>query len=159
MNIYQFKVENANGELVSLEKYQGKVLLIVNTASKCGLTKMFTELEALYQSYPRDKFEILGFPCNQFLHQAPEDINEYIELCHSKYNVTFEQFNKIDVNGKNETELYKFLKDQIPNSLGDVKVQWNFERFIINQAGEVVHRFSPKSDFELTANAIKELVA
>lgn len=154
-NIFQFSIENSKKELISMEKYRGNVLLIVNTATRCGYTKQLNDFEALYKKYRKQGLEIIGFPCNQFLKQAPEEINEFIEICRLKYGVSFEQFNKINVNGVDTIPLYKYLKNQIPNSLGTKRILWNFEKFIINRNGKVVNRLSKNCDFNDVINAVE----
>uniref|UniRef100_A0A8C5GR34 Glutathione peroxidase n=1 Tax=Gouania willdenowi TaxID=441366 RepID=A0A8C5GR34_GOUWI len=128
MNVYNFSVEDQYKNQVSLKDYQGKVLLIVNTATKCGLTPQLKDLEKFYQKYQSQGFEILGFPCNQFFKQAPEEIEEFIQVCQLNFGVSFKQFNKINVNGK----------------------------FLINKSGEVINRFAPRADFSLIERAIEE---
>ena len=142
MNIYDFKVLNQSGEEVSLEEYRGKVLLIVNTATKCGFTPQYEALEAMYEELKDNGFEILDFPCNQFLHQAPgsdEDINSFCKL---KYNTKFTRFKKIEVKGDNINPLYKWLICQ-NEKRKPVSIKWNFTKFLINKNGEVVARFGP----------------
>ena len=119
MNIYDFTVKNYKGEPVSLKQYKGKVLLVVNTATKCGLTPQYDGLEALYQKYKTDGFEILDFPCNQFMNQAPESDEEITQFCTLQYNTTFPRFAKIDVNGSNADPLFNWLKEQAPEDKGD----------------------------------------
>ncbi|MGL4768917.1 MAG: glutathione peroxidase [Mycoplasmoidaceae bacterium] len=158
MSIYQFSVYDKNNDLVSLEKYRGKLVLIVNTATKCGLTKQLPLLEAIYKKYREKGFEIIGFPCNQFFKQSPEEINEFIGVCQLKYGVSFTQFNKVFVNGAKTIDLYKYLKKQINNANGTEKILWNFEKFLISKEGKVINRFSPKLELEkVEAEIIKAL--
>ncbi len=142
MTVYDFNVLNQKGEEVSLKKYEGKVLLIVNTATKCGFTPQYDALEQMYEELHEKGFEILDFPCNQFMHQAPgsdEDINQF---CSLKFNTKFDRFKKIDVKGDNASPLYKWLITQ--NEKGKAKsIKWNFTKFLINKKGEVVDRFGP----------------
>ena len=145
MNIYDFNVKNKNDEQVPLSNYKGKVLLIVNTASKCGLTPQFESLEKLYKEYGNEKFEILGFPCSQFANQKFEAEEEIQNFCKVNYGVTFPVFAKIDVNGKNEHPLYKYLKQKAPGIMGS-NIKWNFTKFLINSEGEVVKRYSPTTE-------------
>ena len=145
MNIYDFNVKNKNDEQVPLSNYKGKVLLIVNTASKCGLTPQFESLEKLYKEYGNEKFEILGFPCSQFANQEFEAEEEIQNFCKVNYGVTFPVFAKIDVNGKNEHPLYKYLKQKAPGIMGS-NIKWNFTKFLINSEGEVVKRYSPTTE-------------
>lgn len=132
-------VKNIDGKDVKLADYEGKVILVVNVASKCGLTPQYKALEANYEKYKDQGFVILGFPCNQFLGQEPGDEADIKKFCTNKYNVTFPMFSKIEVNGDGTSPLYKSLKAKFP---GDIS--WNFEKFLINKKGEVVKRFAPK---------------
>ena len=143
--IYNIEVENQDGTKEKLEKYKGKVLLIVNTATKCGFTKQYTELEELYEKYNDRGFEILDFPCNQFFMQAPETDEEINKICSLKYNTKFKRYHKIDVNGKNATELYTYLKNNYINKEKSVRIKWNFTKFLVNKKGEVVGRYEPKT--------------
>ena len=140
MNVYDFKVLNQKGEEVSLDIYKGKVLLIVNTATKCGFTPQYEALEAMYEELHDKGFEILDFPCNQFLHQAPGSDEEINQFCSLKYNTKFPRFKKIDVKGANADPLYKWLICQ--NEKGKAKnIKWNFTKFLIDKNGNVVERF------------------
>lgn len=143
--IYNIEVENQDGTKEKLEKYKGKVLLIVNTATKCGFTKQYTELEELYEKYNDRGFEILDFPCNQFFMQAPGTDEEINTICSLKYNTKFKRYHKIDVNGKNATELYTYLKNNYINKERSVRIKWNFTKFLVNKKGEVVGRYEPKT--------------
>ena len=143
--IYNIEVENQDGTKEKLEKYKDKVLLIVNTATKCGFTKQYTELEELYEKYNDRGFEILDFPCNQFFMQAPETDEEINKICSLKYNTKFKRYHKIDVNGKNATELYTYLKNNYINKERSVRIKWNFTKFLVNKKGEVVGRYEPKT--------------
>ena len=143
--IYNIEVENQDGTKEKLEKYKDKVLLIVNTATKCGFTKQYTELEELYEKYNDRGFEILDFPCNQFFMQAPGTDEEINTICSLKYNTKFKRYHKIDVNGKNATELYTYLKNNYINKERSVRIKWNFTKFIVNKKGEVVGRYQPKT--------------
>jgi len=143
--IYNIEVENQDGTKEKLEKYKGKVLLIVNTATKCGFTKQYTELEELYEKYNDRGFEILDFPCNQFFMQAPGTDEEINTICSLKYNTKFKRYHKIDVNGKNATELYTYLKNNYINKERSVRIKWNFTKFLVNKKGEVVGRYQPKT--------------
>ena len=167
MNIYDVKITNRKGEEVEMSSFKGKVLLIVNTATGCGFTPQYKGLEELYQKYNAQGLEILDFPCNQFGNQAPGSDEEIHEFCTFRYKTSFDQFKKIDVNGENETELYKFLKSQIVDEKveglkgkmamkaiekisstckkeGDIK--WNFTKFLVDREGNVVARFAPTTD-------------
>lgn len=142
MNIYDIKVKDAQLNDVSMSEYKGKVLLIVNTATGCGFTYQYEGLEELYEKYKDKGFEVLDFPCNQFFGQAPGSNEEIENFCKSKYDVSFKMFNKVEVNGKNEDELFKFLKNSKKGVLlKDIK--WNFTKFLVSKDGEVVGRFAP----------------
>ena len=141
-DIYKFEVKNIKGETVKLSQYKGKVVLIVNTASKCGLTPQYEGLEALYQKYQDKGFVILGFPCNQFMGQEPGTAEEIEKFCTTKYNITFPLFEKINVNGDEADPLYKYLKETLPRE-GKNDVKWNFEKFLIDKNGKPVERFLP----------------
>ncbi len=142
MKFYDFSAIRMNGQELSMGEYKGKVVLVVNTASKCGLTPQFKDLEEIYQEYKDKGLEILGFPCNQFANQDPENNNEIHEFCQLNYGVTFTMFQKIDVNGKNEHPLYKYLKNETKSILGK-KIKWNFTKFLIDSEGNVIKRYAP----------------
>jgi len=143
-SFYNFKVKDIRGNVLSLGDYKNKVILVVNTASKCGLTPQYEGLEALYQKYQSQGFVVLGFPCNQFLGQEPGTAEEIQNFCSTKYNVTFPLFEKISVNGKQTHPLYLYLKSKQPLD-GNNDIRWNFEKFLINRNGNPVKRFSPKT--------------
>lgn len=140
--VYNFTVKKTNGENKSLKDYEGKPLLIVNTASKCGLTPQFTGLQELYDKYKDDGLEILGFPCDQFNNQEFDNIEETTQFCQLNYGVTFPIFSKIDVNGVNADPLFKYLKDQKKGLLGGM-IKWNFTKFLIDSNGQVIERYAP----------------
>ena len=142
MKIYDIKVRNAKGVEVPMRDYQGKVLLIVNTATGCGFTPQYEGLQKLYDKYRDRGLEILDFPCNQFGHQAPGTEEEIQEFCTLKYKTTFPLFSKIDVNGKNAAPLFTFLKNQKGGFLGD-DIKWNFTKFLVSRDGTVVERYAP----------------
>lgn len=142
MGFYDYKAVKMNGQEVSMEDYKGKVVLVVNTASKCGLTPQLKGLEALYEEYKDKGFIILGFPCNQFANQDPGNNKEISEFCLLNYGVTFDMFEKIEVNGENAHPLYKFLKEQ-KHGLLNKEIKWNFAKFLIDRDGNVVRRFAP----------------
>ena len=142
MSIYDYKALSYKGEEVSLSEYKDKVLLVVNTATKCGFTPQYDELEALYAKYNDQGFVILDFPCNQFFRQAPGTDEEIHNACVLRFNIAFPQFAKIDVNGKNEHPLYTFLKENCPVNQGK-KIKWNFTKFLVDREGNVVNRFEP----------------
>ena len=142
MTIYDYTVKGRAGEDVSLSTYKEKVLLVVNTATGCGFTPQYEGLQKLYDKYKEKGFEILDFPCNQFANQAPGTIEEIQSFCTLNYGTTFPRFAKIDVNGKNASDLYKFLKKEKKSALGS-SIKWNFTKFLIDREGNVVKRFAP----------------
>ena len=142
MKIYDFTVKGRAGEDVSLADYKGKVLLVVNTATGCGFTPQYEGLQKLYDSHQDKGFEILDFPCNQFANQAPCTNDEIQSFCTLNYGTTFPRFAKIDVNGKNASDLFKFLKKEKGSVLGS-SIKWNFTKFLIDREGNVVKRFAP----------------
>ncbi|MBO7589848.1 MAG: glutathione peroxidase [Bacteroidaceae bacterium] len=139
-NIYSFKAKDDKGTEVSLGQYKGKLLLIVNTATRCGYTPQYKDLEAMYEKYRGQGFEILDFPCNQFGQQAPGTIAEIKEFCSTNYKVKFTQFDKIEVNGENEHPLYTYLKANAENKNN---IRWNFTKFLVSTDGKVLKRFEP----------------
>lgn len=155
--IYDFVVKDKNGLDVKLEKYKGKVLLIVNTATRCGFTPQYDGLEKLYEKYKDKGFEILDFPCNQFKNQAPEDDKEIDSFCTLNFGTKFDRFQKIDVNGENEDPLYTFLKKEESGILGG-KIKWNFTKFLIDRDGKVVKRFAPTTKPEKIEKDIERLL-
>ena len=157
MSIYDFIVRDYKGNDVSLKEYEGKVLLIVNTATKCGFTPQYTELEELYGKYKDQGFVILDFPCNQFFKQAPGTGEEIHTACVLRFNIAFPQFDKIDVNGDKEHPLYKFIKDACPVKTGK-KIKWNFTKFLVDRSGNVVNRFEPTEKPSSFEDKIKELL-
>jgi glutathione peroxidase len=156
--IYDFECETIEGKPVTLKEYKGKVMLIVNTASKCGLTPQYKGLQSLYDKYKEQGFTVLGFPCNQFLSQEPGTESEIVEFCETNYGVTFPMFKKIEVNGDNTHPLFKYLKEQAPGLMGSKNLKWNFTKFLINRDGEVIKRFSPKTEPETFEKEIKDLL-
>lgn len=157
MNIYDFKAKDMDNEDKSLGEYKGKVLLIVNTASKWGFTPQFKGLEALYSEYQDQGLEIIGFPCNQFKEQDPGEYKEIKSFCELNYGVTFEIFQKIDVKGDNQHPLYKYLTSQKKGLLND-EIKWNFTKFLIDREGNVVKRFASAVKPEGMVKAIKTLL-
>jgi len=143
-SIYDFTARSNRGEVESLGKYRGKVLLIVNTASKCGFTGQYEGLERLYGDLKDRGFEILAFPCNQFGNQEPGTDEEIASFCQLRFQTSFPLFAKIDVNGEDAHPLYAFLKEQAPGILGSKAIKWNFTKFLIDRDGKVVKRFAPK---------------
>ncbi len=180
-SLYDYSVKDLEGEDVSLKDYSGKVLLIVNTATKCGFTPQYKELEALYEKYQANGFTILDFPCNQFGEQAPGSNEEIHEFCTLNYNTQFPQFDKIDVNGENQSPLFAFLKSKQgfkgfeqndtgkmmeqmmarrdPDFKNKSDIKWNFTKFLVNQQGEVIARFEPSDDMGKLEEMISELLA
>ncbi len=142
MNIYDFTLKDAKGNDISLSDYKGKVLMIVNTATKCGFTPQYSGLQDLYEKYKDKGFEILDFPCNQFANQAPGTDAEIGSFCTGRFGIKFKQFAKLDVNGENESPLYAWLKKQ-KGGMGGSNIKWNFTKFLVNNEGEVVSRFAP----------------
>ena len=179
MSIYDFKVKNRNDKYVSLKEFKDKVLLIVNTATGCGFTPQYEGLEKLYKKYHDKGLEILDFPCNQFGNQAPGSDDEIHEFCTLKYNTSFDQYAKVEVNGENELPLYTFLKNAVCDDVIDgIKnkmamkavekisktcknkndIKWNFTKFLIDKKGNVVERYSPTYKPEDIEEKIKELI-
>ncbi|WP_017381993.1 glutathione peroxidase [Paenisporosarcina sp. TG-14] len=143
-NIYDFNAVKANGEEVSLSSYKGKSIIIVNTASKCGFTSQFKELQELYEEYKDQGLEILGFPCGQFSNQEFDDLSETMEFCQLNYGVSFPMFQKIDVKGDNAHPLFQFLVSEKKGLLTE-GIKWNFTKFLVDPDGHVVKRYAPKS--------------
>lgn len=141
-SVFDFTVKDINGKDISLAQYKGKLLLIVNVASKCGFTPQYKGLEELFKEY-HEQLVVLGFPCNQFGHQEPGDENEIKSFCSLTYDVTFPMFAKVDVNGDNTTPLYEFLKNEKKGLLGTSGIKWNFTKFLVNKEGQVVKRYAP----------------
>lgn len=153
--VYDFSATNIRGEETPLEQYRDQTLLIVNTASKCGLTPQYKGLEALYQKFKEQSFQILGFPCNQFGHQEPGSENEIAEFCSLNYGVSFPMFSKIEVNGSGTHPLFKFLKSEAPGLLGSKDIKWNFTKFLVDKHGNVVKRYAPTDTPESMAKEIE----
>lgn len=141
--VYDFSATSLDGENVDLSQYKGKVLLIVNVASKCGFTPQYDGLQKLYEEYKDRGLAVLGFPCNQFGRQEPGSADEIKEFCSLTFNVDFPMFEKIDVNGSDAHPLYRFLKSEKPGILGSEAVKWNFTKFLVDRDGQVVKRFAP----------------
>lgn len=181
MNIYDFKAKDISGNEISLKEYEGKILLIVNTASKCGFTPQYEDLQKIYDLYSDQGFEVLGFPCNQFMAQEPGANEEIESFCKLNYGVSFPLFDKIDVNGKDAHPLFNYLKEEkpfegldmdnptnkilvpmikerYPNfSVGNA-IRWNFTKFLVNSKGQVIQRFESSVDPMSIGPAIKELL-
>lgn len=140
-NVFDFSVTDIQGNPLSLDQYRGKVLLIVNVASRCGYTKQYTGLQELEQEFSERGFHVLGFPCNQFGAQEPGSNEEIEQFCSLNFNVTFPMFDKIDVNGKNAHPLYQHLKKAKPGVLGSEGIKWNFTKFLVDRDGKVIERY------------------
>lgn len=147
-NIYSIPVTTIEGIETTLASFKGRVMLIVNVASRCGFTKQYTGLEALYQRYKDEGFVILGFPCNQFAKQEPGNEDEIKEFCQTQYNVSFPLFSKINVNGSDAHPLYQYLKSQAPGALKTEAIKWNFTKFLVDGNGKVLKRYAPNADAE-----------
>ena len=156
-SLYNFSVLNQDKQETPLNAYRGKVLLVVNTATGCGLTPQYQGLQELYDRYQEQGFEILDFPCNQFMGQAPGSAEEINTFCNLHYQTTFPRFAKIKVNGKEADPLYVWLKDQKSGPLGK-RIEWNFAKFLINRDGQVFERFSSKTDPKQIEEAIHKLL-
>lgn len=156
--IYDFYATTLDGHEQSLAEYKGKVVLIVNTASKCGFTPQYEGMEALYQEYGPRGLVVLGFPCNQFGAQEPGDAAEIASFCSLTYNVSFPMFAKIDVNGDNTHPLYRYLKSEKAGLLGTEGIKWNFTKFLVDKRGEVVERYAPATKPEELTKAIEALL-
>ena len=139
-----FTMKSIDGEEVNLAKYLGKVVVVVNTASKCGLTPQYEQLQELHEKFKDQDVAVLGFPCNQFGGQEPGSEEDIKSFCSENYGVTFDMFSKIDVNGDSASDLYKYLKSQTLKPKGEGEVQWNFEKFVIDKTGKPIARFSPR---------------
>ena len=181
MNIYDFNVIDGAGEEVSLKEFDGKVLLINNSATECGFTPQYDELQDMYEEYFEDGFVVLDFPCNQFGNQAPGTTEEIMSFCDSHFGITFPIFDKIEVNGANESPLYSYLKSQKgfdgfdkehpltstleeilekndANYMNNSDIKWNFTKFIVDRSGKVVARFEPTADMEEVRAKVLELL-
>jgi glutathione peroxidase len=143
MSVYPFKVTTIKGEEVSLENYKEKVLLVVNTASECGLTPQYAELQKIFDQYKENGFFVLGFPCNQFGNQEPGSEEKISEFCSLNYGVNFPLFAKVDVNGEKAHPLFQYLKKEAPGQSESSDIEWNFAKFLINRNGQVVGRYAP----------------
>ncbi|MEZ7901553.1 MAG: glutathione peroxidase [Flavobacteriales bacterium] len=145
MNFYKLEANKPNGEKVSMDTYKGKTILLVNTATKCGLTPQFKGLEELHKTYAERGLVVLGFPCNQFLGQEPLNNKDMEENCLINHGVTFQLMEKIDVNGSKTHPIYKFLKNKLRSGIFSNRIKWNFEKFLIDSTGKPIKRFSPKT--------------
>ena len=145
MNFYKLEANKPNGEKVSMDTYKGKTILLVNTATKCGLTPQFKGLEELHKTYAERGLVVIGFPCNQFLGQEPLNNKDMEENCLINHGVTFQLMEKIDVNGSKTHPIYKFLKNKLRSGIFSNRIKWNFEKFLIDNTGKPIKRFSPKT--------------
>jgi glutathione peroxidase len=156
--VHEFEARSLGGRPVSLREYEGKVMLIVNTASKCGFTPQYEGLEAVYRKYRDRGLVVLGFPCNQFGEQEPGAADEIGAFCQKNYGVTFPMFEKIDVNGDRAHPLYQWLKRSAPGLLGSERIKWNFTKFLLDRNGNVVERYAPVTKPEDVAHDIEKLL-
>jgi glutathione peroxidase len=158
LNVYDFDAQTLDGRDVPLSAYKGDVLLIVNTASKCGFTPQYEGLEALYRKHKARGFAVLGFPCNQFGAQEPGDAAEIANFCSLTYDVSFPMFAKIEVNGPAAHPLYAYLKPQKKGLLGSEGIKWNFTKFLVDRNGEVAERFAPTTTPQALESAVEALL-
>ena len=158
MEIHNFELNALSGESINFSKYNGKILVIVNVASKCGFTPQYKDLEELNKKYRDQGVEVLGFPCNQFGKQEPGDHQEIQEFCELNYGVSFQMFEKIDVNGANASPLYDYLKNSAPGLLGSKSIKWNFTKFLVDRSGTVIKRFGPNDSVAKIEKEIKKIL-
>ncbi|KOP66117.1 glutathione peroxidase [Bacillus sp. FJAT-18019] len=158
MSVYEYKAVDPRGQEISLNQYAGKVLLIANTASQCGLTPQYGELQQLYDQYSQQGLEILGFPCNQFGGQEPGTSEEAESFCQLNYGVSFQIFGKVDVNGEGTHPLFQYLKSEQPGPNEDGDIAWNFTKFLVDREGKVIRRFEPRETPESMKEAIESLL-
>lgn len=158
MSVYDYEARTSKGEEVKLSDYRGKVVLIVNTASKCGFTPQFQGLQELYDKYHDRGLEILGFPSNQFMEQDPGSNDEILEFCQLNYGVKFPMFEKTDVKGDNAHPLFRYLSDEAPGLMGSKSVKWNFTKFLIDKEGTPVKRFAPQTSPDQLEKDIEKLL-
>ncbi|OWR32961.1 glutathione peroxidase [Saccharibacillus sp. O23] len=158
MSVYDYEARTSKGEEVKLSDYRGKVVLIVNTASKCGFTPQFQGLQELYDKYHDRGLEILGFPSNQFMEQDPGSNEEILEFCQLNYGVKFPMFEKTDVKGDNAHPLFRYLSDEAPGLMGSKSVKWNFTKFLIDKEGKPVKRFAPQTSPDQLEKDIEKLL-
>jgi len=158
-SFFEFNVKDSQSADYSLAQHKGKVVLVVNVASKCGFTPQYKGLEGVYQQFKNDNFIILGFPCNQFGAQEPGSNSEIQSFCELNYGVTFPVLGKVDVNGDNADPVFQHLKNEAPGILGTKMIKWNFTKFLINKNGEVVNRYAPNTEPTEIAEDIKKALA
>lgn len=158
MSIYDYEANTLRGQEESLSKYKGKVLLVVNTASKCGFTPQYKGLQEVYDKFKDRGFEVLGFPSNQFAGQEPGESEDIAEFCEINYGVTFPMYEKVDVNGDSAHPLFKYLSKEAPGVLGSKSVKWNFTKFLVDQEGRVLKRFAPSTTPEQIEADIAKLL-
>ena len=158
MSLFDYKARTLNGEEKPLSDYKGKVLLVVNTASKCGFTPQYEGLQKLYANFADRGLEVLGFPCNQFGRQEPGEAEEIGAFCEKNYGVSFTMFDKVDVNGDNTHPLYAYLKSEATGVLGSKAIKWNFTKFLINRDGKVIKRYAPTDKPEAIRKDIEKLL-
>ncbi len=158
VNIYDIKAKSIEGKEITFSKYKNKVMLIVNVASKCGFTGQYEGLEYLHEKYSQKGLSVLGFPCNQFLTQEPGTEKDIQEFCSLTYGVKFDMFSKVDVNGDNTHQLYKYLKENSSGFLGTDIIKWNFTKFLVDKTGKVVQRYSPSTTPKDIENDIVKLL-
>lgn len=154
---YAFEAPNIQNKTIPMERYQGKAIVVVNTASKCGLTPQYEGLENLYRKYQEQGLVVLGFPCNQFGKQEPGSADDIQEFCQVNYGVSFPMFSKIDVNGKNAHPIFRYLKSELGGILGS-RIKWNFTKFLLDKNGKPVRRFGPQVKPEKMAKAIERVL-
>ena len=157
MSFHNINMKSIDGTDRSLGEYKGKHCLVVNVASRCGLTPQYKGLESLYREYKDKDFVVLGFPCNQFMSQEPGTNEEICQFAQERYDVTFPLFEKIEVNGENTCDLYKYLKTSIPNSEGQSDIAWNFTKFLVDPEGTVVERFEPRVTPDQIKSSLEDL--
>lgn len=158
MNVHDFEANTLRGREESLSKYKGKVLLVVNTASKCGLTPQYKGLQEVYDKFKDRGFEILGFPSNQFAGQEPGESEDIAEFCEINYGVSFPMYEKINVKGADAHPLFKYLTKEAPGVLGSKSIKWNFTKFLVDQEGRVLKRFAPQTTPDQIEEDIEKLL-
>ena len=158
MSIYDIEVQTIRGQKETLAAYKGKVMIIVNTATKCGFAPQFQGLQKLYDTYKDQGLVVLGFPCAQFAHQEPGSNDEIAQTCELRFGVSFPLYGKIEVNGKNAHPLFRYLTEKAPGLLGSKRIKWNFTKFVVDREGRVVKRFAPKDDPAVMEDLIVRLL-